>query len=100
MIRKTCLIGTALALAISLSPAQAAGLFAPSSQPVANAVVLSVKMKHKGKVSKMMHRMAERMKGHRRHARHRGHRMAMSHGGCKGAFMYRKGGKCMDARNK
>jgi hypothetical protein len=100
MIRKMCVTGTALAVIIAFSPVEAGSLLAPSSQPVAENLVQSVKMKRKGKISKMMHKMAAKMKGHRRHARHRGRHMAMSHGGCKGAYMYRKGGKCMDARNK
>jgi len=73
----------------------------PSAQPSAANLVHSIKAKRKeGKIKKMMHKVAKKMKGYRRHARVRRQHMAMSHGGCKGAFMYRKGGKCMDARNK
>jgi hypothetical protein len=100
MMRKTVLMGTALAVAIAFSPAQAASPFGPGAQPAAENLVHSVKTKRKGKISKMMHKMAEKMKGHRRHARYTHKHLAMSHGGCRGAYMFRKGGKCMDARNK
>jgi hypothetical protein len=101
MIKRTILASTALAVAIAFSPAQAASLLGPGAQPAAANLVHSIKTKRKeGKIKKMMHKVAKKMKGHRRHARARRQHMAMSHGGCKGAFMYRKGGKCMDARNK
>jgi len=101
MIRSTILAGTALAVAIAFSPAQAASLMGPGAQPAAANLVHSIKAKKKeGKIKKMLHKVARKMKGHRHHARVRRQHMAMSHGGCKGAFMYRKGGKCMDARNK
>src|SRR5215467_10734973 len=101
MIRTTILAGTALAVAIAFSPAQAASLMGPGAQPAAANLVHSIKAKKKeGKIKKMLHKVARKMKGHRHHARVRRQHMAMSHGGCKGAFMYRKGGKCMDARNK
>jgi hypothetical protein len=100
MIRTTLLAGTALAVAIAFSPAQAASLLGPGAQPAAANLVHSIKAKKEGKIKKMLHKVAKKMKGHRHHARVRRQHMAMSHGGCKGAFMYRKGGKCMDARNK
>src|SRR5262249_11050185 len=101
MIKRTILASTALAVAIAFSPAQAASLLGPGAQPAAANLVHSIKTKRKeGKIKKMMHKVAKKMRGHRRHARARRQHMAMSHGGCKGAFMYRKGGKCMDARNK
>jgi hypothetical protein len=101
MIRRTILASTALAVAIAFSPAQAASLLGPGAQPAAANLVHSIKTKRKeGKIKKMMHNVAKKMKGHRHHARVRRQHMAMSHGGCKGAFMYRKGGKCMDARKK
>jgi hypothetical protein len=100
MIKKTVLTSTALAVAIAFSPVQAAGLSGPNAQPAAASLVHPVKAKREGKIKKMMHKLANKMKGHRRHARYRGKHVAMSHGGCKGAYMYRKGGKCLDARNK
>jgi len=101
MIRSTILAGAALAVASAFSPAQAASLMGPGAQPAAANLVHSIKAKKKeGKIKKMLHKVARKMKGHRHHARVRRQHMAMSHGGCKGAFMYRKGGKCMDARNK
>ena len=101
MIRTTILASTALAVAIAFSPAQAASLLGPSAQPASEHLVQSIKTKRKeGKIKKMMHKVAKKMKGYRRHARARRQHVAMSHGGCKGAFMYRKGGKCLDARNK
>jgi len=104
MIRTTILAGTALAVAIAFSPAQAASLLGPGAQPAAANLVHAIKAKKEGKkegkIKKMLHKVAKKMKGHRHHARVRRQHMAMSHGGCKGQFMYRKGGKCMDARNK
>ena len=101
MIRTTILASTALAVAVAFSPAQAANLLGPSAQPAAANLVHSINAKRKeGKIKKMMHKVAKKMKGYRRHARVRHQHMAMSHGGCKGEFMYRKGGKCKDARNK
>jgi hypothetical protein len=102
MMRKTVLASTALAVMFAFTPVQAAGVFAPGAQPAAERLVQSVKEKRKGKgkISQMMHKMAKKMKGHRHHARARREHVAMSHGGCSGVYMYRKGGKCMDARNK
>jgi len=100
MIRKTVLASTALAVMFAFTPVQAAGVFGPSSQPAAERLVQSVKEKKKGKISRMMHKMANKLKGHRRHARARRQHAAMSHSGCSGVYMYRKGGKCLDARNK
>jgi hypothetical protein len=94
MIRKTVWASTALAVAITFSPVQAGSLLGPSSQPAAENLVQSVKMKRKHPMRMTTHKMSRKMK------RHRGHRMARSHGGCKGTYMYRKKGKCMDARNK
>jgi hypothetical protein len=90
-IRKTVVAALALGLAVSFAPlAQAAAISVPGSQPAAERVIHIVKMKKKMK-SHRMHRMAKR---------HRGHRRAASHRGCGGTYMYRKHGKCMDARNK
>jgi len=64
------------------------------SRAAAN-LVHSIKTKRKegnNKIKKMMHKIAKKMNGYRRHARVGRQHMAMSHGGCKGAFMYRKGG--------
>jgi hypothetical protein len=43
---------------------------------------------------------ATKMKHEHKRAMHHHHRMAHSHTACHGAYMYHKGGKCMDARNK
>lgn len=92
--RKILVASLALGLAAAFSPVpQAAAFVSPGSQSATENLAQVVKMKRKGK-------MAEKMKGHRHHARHRRQHMAMSHGGCKRAYMYHKGGKCMDARNK
>jgi hypothetical protein len=99
-IKKALFASTALAVALSFSPAQAAGLFAPGAQPAAQSLVQTVKKKKEGKIKKYMHKVVKKIKGARRHAKARRQHVAMSHGGCKGAYMYRKGGKCMDARNK
>jgi hypothetical protein len=88
-IRKTSIVGMALAIAVGFLPlAQAATFMSPASQPGTENLVQVAKMKHHH-----MHGMHHRMHGHH-------HRMARSHSGCGGAYMYRKGGKCMDARNK
>jgi len=101
MIRTTILASSALAIAIAFSPAQGASLLGPGAQPAAENLVQPIKTKRKeGKIKKMMHKVAKKLKGERHHARARRQHMAMSHGGCKGAFMYRKDGKCLDARNK
>jgi hypothetical protein len=94
-IRKTLIAGVALAITIAFSPVQAATLVGPSSQPGSENLAQPVKMKHH-----RMHRMHGMHRMHRRHMRYRRHHMAMSHRGCGGAYMYRKGRKCMDARNK
>jgi uncharacterized low-complexity protein len=92
MIRKICLASTALAVAIAFSPVQAASLIGPSSQPAAETLVQSVKMKRKGK---MEHKGKRHRMGHRK-----GKRAGSKGPGRCGTNMYHKKGKCMDARNK
>jgi hypothetical protein len=92
-IRKTLIAGLALAVAVAFSPLpelQAATFVNPGSQPGTDNLAQSVKMKRKAKTAKM-----------KRHRKHRKAKRAGSRGsGCKGPYMYRKKGKCMDSRNK
>jgi hypothetical protein len=89
-IRKTLIAGLALAVAVAFSPLpelQAATFVNPGSQPGTDNLAQSVKTKRKAKPHAMK--------------RHRKAKRAGSRGsGCRGAYMYRKKGKCMDARNK
>ena len=90
-IRKTLIAGLALAVAVAFSPLpelQAATFVNPGSQPGTDNLAQSVKTKRKAKTHTM-----------KRHRRGKAKR-AGSRGGCKGQYMYRKKGKCMDARNK
>lgn len=85
--RKTIVAVVALAVAAAFSPASfAAGLVGPSSkietQSMAEAVKAKKKTYFKKKASKKVGKKAKSKKG-----------------SC-GTFMYRKGGKCVDARNK
>ena len=92
-IRKTLISALALAIAVAFSPLselQAAGLATPGSQPGSDKLVQSVKMKKKTYRKAGKRKMGKRTRGKR----------AKSRGGCKGTYMYRKRGKCMDARNK
>ena len=92
-IRKTLISALALAIAVAFSPLpelQAAGMAIPGSQPVSDKLVQSVKMKKKTYRKAGKRKMGKRTRGKR----------AKSRGGCKGTYMYRKRGKCMDARNK
>ena len=101
-IRKTLIACLALAMAIVFSPLadlRAATLVSPGSQPGTENLVQSVKMKRKGKVSTMAHKVMGKMKKHRMGKHHRG-RKAHSRSGRCGTNMYWKKGKCMDARNK
>src|SRR5438046_2033318 len=91
-IRKTLIAGLALAVAVAFSPLpelQAATFVSPGSQPGTDNLAQSVKMKKKAKPAKM-----------KRHRKARKAKRAGSRAGCKGPYMYRKKGKCMDARNK
>ena len=92
-IRKTLIAALALAVAVAFSPLadlQAATFMNPGSQPGTDNLAQTAKMKRKGKAK------TYRMKRHRKGKAKR----ASSRGGCKGQYMYRKKGKCMDARNK
>jgi hypothetical protein len=90
-IRKTFIAILALAIAIAFSPLtelQAATFVNPGSQPGSDNLTQTVKAKKKG----------YRKTGKRKRGK-RGKR-ARSKGGKCGTYMYRKKGKCMDARNK
>lgn len=92
-IRKTLIAGLALAVAVAFSPLpelQAATFVNPGSQPGTDNLAQSVKTKRKAKTHTT-----------KRHRKYRKAKRAGSRGsGCRGAYMYRKKGKCMDARNK
>ena len=92
-IRKTLIAVLALAIAIAFSPLtelQAATFVNPGSQPGADNLAQSAKMKRKAKTYKMK-RARKYRKGKRARSRA---------GSCGGVYMYRKKGRCMDARNK
>jgi hypothetical protein len=91
-LRKTLIAGLALAIAVAFSPLpelQAATFVNPGSQPGSDNLTQTVKTK-KGYRKAGKRKMGKRKRGKR----------ASSRGGCRGAYMYRKKGKCMDARNK
>jgi hypothetical protein len=91
-IRKTLVAGLAMAIAVAFSPLpelQAATFVNPSSQPGTDNLAQSVKMKRRAKTAKV-----------KRHRKYRKAKRAGSRKGCKGPYMYRKKGKCMDSRNK
>jgi hypothetical protein len=84
--RKTLLTMLALAIAIAFSPLpqlQAAPLANPGSQPL---------------MENLAHAVAAK-KGKKKKAKKKGKKKAKSKG-CKGAYMYSKKGKCLDARLK
>lgn len=83
--RKTIVAVVALAVAAAFSPASfAAGLVGPSSKIETESVAQVVKAKKKTMMKK---------------AKKAGKKAKSKKGTC-GTFMYRKKGKCMDARNK
>jgi hypothetical protein len=92
--RKCSIAGLALAVGLALSPLpelRAATLVSPGSQRTADNLVHSVQAKKKKGVKKVGKRKAGKRK--------KGQRGAGKGKSC-GTFMYRKGGKCLDARNK
>jgi hypothetical protein len=92
-IRKTLIASLALAIAVAFSPLpelQAATFVNPGSQPGSDNLTQTVKMKKKG-----YRKAGKRKMGKRK----RGRRAASRRSSC-GVNMYRKKGKCMDARNK
>jgi hypothetical protein len=89
-IKKSSIAGLALAVAVAFSPLpelQAAPLMSAGTQPTTDSLLQSAKAKKKGYKKK-----GKRKKGKKKKARGKG-------GSC-GTYMYRKGGKCLDARNK
>ena len=93
IIRKTLIAALASATAFAFSPLpelRAAPFTGSSSQPMSGELVQSVQAKKKKKgVKKATKRKAGKRKTARRGA-----------GKSCGTYMYRKGGKCLDARNK
>ena len=92
--RKLSIAGLALAVGLALSPLpelRAATLFGPGSQPTTDNLVHSAQAKKKKGFKKAGKRKAGKRK--------KGKRGAGKGKSC-GTYMYRKGGKCLDARNK
>ena len=90
-IRKTFIAALAMAVATAFSPIPElqAATVSPGSQAASSSLVQTVATKKSAK------KTGKKSKGKRK-ARHAGKGKKSS---C-GAYMYRKGGKCMDARNK
>jgi hypothetical protein len=91
-IRKTLISSLALAIALAFSPLpelQAATFVNAGSQPGTDNLAQSVKLKRKAKTAKM-----------KRHRKYRKGKRAGSRAGSCGVYMYRKKGRCTDARNK
>jgi hypothetical protein len=89
-IRKTFIAALAVALAAAFSPIAElqAATFNPGSQAGSSSLVQTVAKK------KSYKKTAKRSKG-----KHKARRAGKGKSSC-GTFMYRKGGKCLDARNK
>ena len=92
--RKLSIAGLALAVGLAFSPLpelRAATLVGPGSQPTTDNLVHSAQAKKKKGLKKAGKRKAgKRKKGKR----------GVGKGKSCGTYMYRKGGKCLDARNK
>jgi len=86
-IRKTFIAALAVAVAAAFSPVQAA-TFNPGSQVGSSSLVQTIAKKKSSK------KAAKKSKG-----KHKARRAGKGKSSC-GTFMYRKGGKCLDARNK
>jgi hypothetical protein len=91
-IRKTFIAALAVAIAAAFSPISElqAAAFNPGSQAGNGSLVQPIKAKKKKGYTKAAKRGGKRKKGRR----------AASKGKSCGTYMYRKGGKCVDARNK
>jgi hypothetical protein len=92
--RKLSIAGLALAVGLALSPLpelRAATLFGHVSQPTTDNLVHSAQATKK----KVFKKAGKRKAGKRK----KGKRGAGKGKSC-GTYMYRKGGKCLDARNK
>ena len=87
-IRKTLIAALAVAVAAAFSPISQvqAATFHPGSQVGSSSLVQTIKAKKKS--------------GKKHGKRSKGKRKAGSKKSTCGTYMYRKGGKCMDARNK
>jgi len=91
-IRKTFMAALAVAVAAAFSPISdlQAAAFNPGAQAGSGSLVQPIKAKKKG-----YKKTAKRTGGKRK----KGRRAASKSKSC-GTYMYRKGGKCLDARNK
>jgi hypothetical protein len=92
IIRKTFTSSLALAIALAFSPLsglQAATFVSPDSQPGTDKLAQTIKMKKK----------TYKKVGKRKMGKRKGKRAASRSSHC-GTYMYRKKGKCMDARKK
>ena len=92
VVRRTLVVALAAAIAVAFSPLpelRAAPLAGPTSQSGAGDLVQLIQAKKKA--SKRVGKKKKKGKGKKK---------AGKSGKSCGTFMYRKGGKCVDARNK
>jgi hypothetical protein len=92
-IRKISIAGLALAVAVAFSPLPElqAAPFTTGSQPTTDNLLQSVKTKKKG---------AKKKAAKKRGKRKAGKKKASAASASCGTYKYRKGGKCLDARDK
>ena len=93
-IRKISIAGLALAVAVTFSPLpdlQAAPFAGTGYQPTTDNLLQSAKAKKKGAKKKAAKKRGKRKSGKKK---------ASAAGGSCGTYKYRKGGKCLDARDK
>jgi hypothetical protein len=91
-LRKTSIAALALAIAIAFSPLpelQAAPFASAGSQPNTDGLLQSAKAKKKGYKKRSKKKKSKKKS-----------KKAGSKGGSCGTYKYRKGGKCVDARDK
>jgi hypothetical protein len=92
-IRKTFIAALAVAVAVAFSPIPElqAATFNPGSQVANDSLVQTIKAKKKSGKKKSGKKSGKKSKGKRK---------AGSKKSSCGTYMYKKGGKCVDARNK
>jgi hypothetical protein len=93
-IRKISIAGLALAVAVAFSPLpelQAAPFAGTGSQPTTDNLLQSAKAKKKGAKKKAAKKRGKRKSGKKK--------ASATSASC-GTYKYRKGGKCLDARDK
>src|SRR5215207_2902247 len=92
-IRKISIAGLALAVAVAFSPLPElqAAPFTTGSQPTIDSLLQSAKAKKKGTKKKAAKKRGKRKAGKKK--------ASAASASC-GTYKYRKGGKCLDARDK